>query len=71
MRIGDAVIIKSKQLPRNDWSIGRVTATLPSSDNVVRVCEVKTPTGVFRRAVCDLIPLVPRELRSQSLLQSP
>ena len=54
---GDVVIIRSKQLPRNEWPAGVITATYPSDDGVVRTCDVRTAGGAFRRAVCDLVLL--------------
>ena len=39
------------------WSIGRITAVFPGVDGVVRVAEVATPQGSYRRPVRKLCPL--------------
>ena len=57
---GDVVLACDKQLPRNDWQTGVIEKTLPSSDGVVRACEVRFNHGTLRRAACDLVLLVPR-----------
>ena len=54
---GDIVIIVDNTLPRGSWPKGIVTATYPGADNIVRVADVKTATGVFRRPVTKLCVL--------------
>ena len=56
---GDVVIIRSKHSSRNEWPVGVVDGVSPSADGFVRSCEVRTSTGIFRRAVCDLVLLSP------------
>ena len=55
---GDLLILKDKNLKRNDWKTGIVTKVFPSSDGVVRSCLLKTAQGIYRRAVNDLVPLI-------------
>ncbi|XP_074518426.1 uncharacterized protein LOC141784488 [Halichoeres trimaculatus] len=38
---GDVVLLRDSQAPRNDWPIGLVVKTLPSSDKMVRKVEVR------------------------------
>ena len=38
---GDVVLIRDKQVSRHDWPMGIVTKTFPSSDNLIRKCEVR------------------------------
>ncbi|XP_024116301.1 uncharacterized protein LOC112137986, partial [Oryzias melastigma] len=49
----DVVLLKDKQLKRNEWPMGIVVKTLPSKDGVVRKVEVKVPhdksTKIFSR----------------------
>ena len=59
LKQGDVVIVRNKQLPRNDWPLGIIEAANPSSDGVVRACEVRMTNGNFRRAVTDLVLLSP------------
>ena len=56
VKVGDVVIIRGKQLPRNEWPVG-VVDSVNSSNGVVRSCEVRTSSGTYRRAVCDLVLL--------------
>ena len=60
LRTGDLVLLRDKNLPRNEWKSGVVNLVVTGSDGVVRKCEVKTKSGVFRRAVTDVVVLVPR-----------
>ena len=60
---GDVVIIKDKQLPRNNWPTGVIEKAFHSDDGNVRSCEVRTSQGMYRRAVCDLVLLSPAESR--------
>ena len=60
IKVGDVVIVKNKQLCRNEWPVAIVDSVDPSTDGVVRACEVRTSDGTFyRRAVIDLILLSP------------
>ena len=61
IKVGDVVIIKNKQLHRNEWPVGVVDAVSPSTDGVVRACEVRSSSGSYRRAVVDLVLLSPGE----------
>lgn len=57
VKIGDLVQIMDSNLPRNIWVRGRITATYPGPDNVVRTVDVTTKGGVLRRPVRKLIVL--------------
>ena len=54
---GDMVIITDDNAPRNQWLKGIVTATHPGKDGIVRVADIKTILGTYRRPVVKLIPL--------------
>ena len=54
MQVGDLVILNEKNLLRSKWLLGRITKTMPGNDDVVRVVEVKTPTGYLIRPVGSL-----------------
>ncbi|GBP20170.1 hypothetical protein EVAR_5601_1 [Eumeta japonica] len=49
LAVGDTVIVVDGTLPRNAWMRGRVTATYPGKDGVVRVADITTSTGILRR----------------------
>lgn len=54
---GDLVLIHENNVPPLHWPLGRVERVYPGSDKVVRVVDVKTKAGVFRRPVVKLSPL--------------
>ncbi|XP_027882064.1 uncharacterized protein LOC114150069 [Xiphophorus couchianus] len=62
IKIGDVVLLKDSQAHRNDWPIGIIVKTLPSSDKIVRKVEVKTTKGghakIFHRPVSEIIVLL-------------
>ncbi|CAG7828727.1 unnamed protein product [Allacma fusca] len=51
--------------PRNLWPKGIITATFPGKDGRVRVVEVKTCTGTYRRPVAKIIVLDVKPNRSE------
>ncbi|XP_055308624.1 uncharacterized protein LOC129572639, partial [Sitodiplosis mosellana] len=57
LKIGDVVLIKEDNLPPSRWIMGRIVETHPGIDGLVRVCSVKTKTGIFKRPVVKLSPL--------------
>ena len=57
VQIDDLVQIVDANLPRNMWIRGRVIATYPGPDNVVRTVDIKTKGGVLRRPVKKLVVL--------------
>jgi hypothetical protein len=50
----DVVLLYEPNQPRSVWPVGRVIQTFPGKDGIVRVAEVKTPAGLFRRSVGKL-----------------
>lgn len=54
---GMVVILIEDNLPPQVWKIGIVTATHPGPDSLVRVVDVKTSSGTFRRSISKLAPL--------------
>lgn len=55
---GDVVLIMDLQAPRNIWKRGEIIRVFNSSDDQVRIAEVRTPTGVFTRPTRKLIKLL-------------
>lgn len=56
--VGTIVVIKQDSYtPPLQWLLGRVIKTYPGADGVVRVAEVKTKLGIFKRPVVKLCPL--------------
>ena len=58
---GDVVILKDKNLPRNEWPTAVIDEVFHSPDGIVRSCKIRTSKGVYRRAVCDLVILISLE----------
>ncbi|XP_063625638.1 uncharacterized protein LOC134797347 [Cydia splendana] len=57
LTIGDLVIVVDQNLPRGTWPRGRVVATFPGRDGVVRVVDVATSGGILRRPSKKLVRL--------------
>ena len=62
LKEGDIILLKDKQLKRNEWPMGVIVKTLPSRDGVVRKVEVKVTrdkmTKFFYRPISDCILLL-------------
>ena len=54
---GDLVLVTDKQLPRNEWSTGRVINVIEGQDGLVRTAEVRTHARTFLRPVVKLCVL--------------
>ncbi|XP_039309629.1 uncharacterized protein LOC113004665 [Solenopsis invicta] len=57
LETGTIVCIKDKNLPCNQWTLGRIVETHPGTDGIVRAATIKTATGVIKRAAKALCPL--------------
>ncbi|XP_065075911.1 uncharacterized protein LOC135699568 [Ochlerotatus camptorhynchus] len=57
INVGDIVIVKDESLPPARWPLARITELHTGLDGVTRVVTVRTPTGIFKRAVCKICPL--------------
>ncbi|XP_033636760.1 uncharacterized protein LOC117297721 [Asterias rubens] len=53
IRAGDIVLIVG-DLPRNQWTMGRVVETYPGDDNLVRTAKVKTKSSTLVRPIHKL-----------------
>ncbi|XP_059062082.1 uncharacterized protein LOC131854916 [Achroia grisella] len=51
------VLIKDDHLPPLKWRLGRIISTLPGKDGVSRVADIRTETGIVRRAFSKICPL--------------
>ncbi|GFW99185.1 integrase catalytic domain-containing protein [Trichonephila clavipes] len=48
---------KGSQHQALDWPMGRILEVFPGSDGLVRVVNVKTSTGILKRAITKVVPL--------------
>lgn len=54
---GTLVLLKEDNLPLLQWALGRVISVFPGDDNIVRVVNVQTVNGQFKRSVRNVCPL--------------
>ncbi|XP_047993921.1 uncharacterized protein LOC125232335 [Leguminivora glycinivorella] len=52
------VLIKDDNLPPLKWQLGRIVKTIPGKDGVSRVADIRTASGIIRRAYTKICPLV-------------
>ncbi|XP_067282638.1 uncharacterized protein [Pseudorasbora parva] len=59
---GDIVLLKDKQVKRNEWPMGIIVKSVPSADGMVRKVEVKTVqhgiTRIYHRPISELVYLL-------------
>lgn len=55
--VGDLVIVNDPHSPPLNWPLGRVTKTFPGQDNVTRVVQIRTASGLITRPVVKVCPL--------------
>jgi len=62
-QVGDTGLIADGTEPRNFWPVGKIIKVFPGKDGRVRVADVETKNGVFRRSVhkLALLPVEPVE----------
>lgn len=68
---GDMVIIEENNLSPMKWPIGIIVNVFCGGDGVVRVAEVKTSTGLFKRAIHRLAPLFAETQNGASTHKNP
>ena len=51
---GDLVLVLERQLPRNEWPVGRVTSVQTGSDGLVRSARVRTKNNELLRPIVKL-----------------
>lgn len=52
--VGSLVVLHEDNLPPSKWALGRITATHPGTDNIVRVVTVWTKGGTVKRSITKL-----------------
>lgn len=65
IKVGDLVILKEDNTPPGQWALGRINATHPGSDEIVRVVTIKTATGLLKRPITKIC-LIPKIDSSKS-----
>ena len=59
LQVEDAVILQEDNLVRIKWPLGRIVTTYPGRDGLVRVVEVKTSHGIYKRPTTKIALLLP------------
>ena len=54
VRTDDLVLVLERQLPRNEWPVGRVVEVRPGMDGLVRAARVRTKEGELLRPITKL-----------------
>lgn len=57
LKLGTLVLLKEDYSSPLKWKLGRIVALYPGQDQIARVADVKTTTGVVRRSFSKLCPL--------------
>ena len=52
--VGDLVLVVDEETQIGDWPLARIMKTFPGKDDTVRVCEVKTKAGQYKKPVAKL-----------------
>lgn len=56
--LDDLVLLVDENAHPLNWRMGRIVECYPGKDNIVRVVDVKTRTGIFRRPIAKLTRLL-------------
>lgn len=54
---GMVVLMIEDNIPPQSWKYGKIIKTYPGDDFLVRVADVKTASGIFKRSISKLAPL--------------
>ena len=60
LEVGDVVVIWDNLLPRNQWVRGIISKVYPGQDERVRVADVRTTSGTYKRLARKLCVVVKR-----------
>lgn len=57
LKLDQIVLIKDDNLPPLKWKVGRIVRLYPGTDKISRVADIRTSTGIVRRAYPKICPL--------------
>ncbi|KAL0881109.1 hypothetical protein ABMA27_002231 [Loxostege sticticalis] len=57
LRVGDLVLVVDPNSPRNTWPKGVIHHVYPGKDGRIRMLDVKTKTGIWRRSAARVAPI--------------
>lgn len=55
LKEGMLVLLKDDNVPSLHWPVGRVSKVYPGADQRVRVVDVRTKTGIYRRSISKIV----------------
>ena len=61
LSVGDIVVVNEDGMIPTTWPLGRIVEVFSGKDGLVRVVNVKTKSGVYKRPVHKLALLLPNE----------
>ena len=61
IKVNDIVVLQDANLVPTKWPLGRVVKTLHGEDHLVRVVDVKTQSGIYRRPLTKVALILPNE----------
>lgn len=53
----DVVLLVQKNVPAHQWQLGRIVSLSFGDDGKVRVLQVKTASGIYKRGITEVCPL--------------
>ncbi|XP_045777393.1 uncharacterized protein LOC123875556 isoform X2 [Maniola jurtina] len=62
LKVNGLVLLKDDQLPPLKWKLGRIVTLYPGADGISRVADIRTSTGIVRRAFSKICPLPDDEI---------
>ncbi|GFV64383.1 integrase catalytic domain-containing protein [Trichonephila clavipes] len=68
LKVNNMVLVKEDNLPPLQWSLGRVVKVFPGDDGAVRVVDVKTQRGQFRRPITRSVAYC--QLKTELIVQA-
>ncbi|KAF8778197.1 hypothetical protein HNY73_014941 [Argiope bruennichi] len=68
---GQLVLLKDNSKSPMEWNLARIERTYPGTDGLVRVADIRTPKGIFRRSINRLCPLPFEEVSIGGLKGNP
>ncbi|XP_075990240.1 uncharacterized protein LOC142985882 [Anticarsia gemmatalis] len=57
IQLNGLALIKDDNLPPLRWKLGRIIQVFPGADGICRVAELRTASGITRRAFSKICPL--------------
>jgi hypothetical protein len=59
LQVGDVVLLQEDNLVPTKWPLGRIVNIYPGKDRIVRVVDLKTSRGIYKRPITTIALLLP------------